>query len=127
MNEKHNVSVYSCGYCNKKYFIKNACLKHEDKRCRDNPKFYTPCFDCPNLEKASILVDILLDDNHGEPIEKDKNVFRCRELKKCVTPRTSIYRLETVGVENEWMPKECGIYSKIRNDDQHFLGDILNK
>ncbi len=98
--------VFSCDHCNKKYFIKSACLKHE-KLCFKNPENFRPCFDCKYLEKKDYKY--YYDTGCGED-SKILTLFHCSKKNIFLhTPQVEIKgnAFDLGYEENIAMPKEC--------------------
>lgn len=103
-------TVYSCDFCNKKYFRKNACLKHENI-CSRNPINHRDCFDCTHLKTEEI--DLHFDTPHGTTSEK-RTIFYCQKVNQFLYPpitefKGSAYLQEDINdgnVENEPMKKK---------------------
>lgn len=107
--------VYRCGFCNKFYQRKHACLKHE-VRCNKNPENERKCFTCEHLCMKESRVDIGIDGYYtGEPIIEPKDAFFCNKLKVHLKLPISVHKglsYDFVKYENIPMKKECELYNK---------------
>src|SRR5574342_182226 len=119
MKIKKGVTVYTCDYCKKKLFIKQAMERHE-KWCYNNPENSKACFGCRFLEETEIPYDVnmnALGQNLGVIFDaytetRTARGFHCKKLDKTLYP----LKVEKKGLplkypetfENqEPMPKEC--------------------
>ena len=61
-------TIYRCDFCQKKYFVKPACERHE-KMCSKNPANHRPCLQgCKHLEN----VETQYEASTGESYERVK-------------------------------------------------------
>lgn len=112
MKIRENVTVYSCEFCKKKLFKKQAMELHE-KWCDSNPENKKACAGCINLEDIKIPYTVFGFNGYSEVEEnREAKGFRCKHFDKILYP----LKVEKKGLalkypetfENqEPMPKEC--------------------
>jgi hypothetical protein len=103
-------TVYYCDHCNKKYFIKSACEKHEE-RCYHNPKNKRPCLTCAHLTKKEST--IYYDMYDGSEQSRSVDLLFCEKKQLFLYP-PSVERKQNMfdlgDDHNKPMPNECGDY-----------------
>ena len=102
-------TVYSCGYCNRKMFVKNACFRHETV-CSKNPANFIMCTGCDHC--AEVRKDIYIDTYCGE-YTRDVKSFYCKAKEvNMYPPKTkNIAARYPDSFEDEiLMPTECDLY-----------------
>lgn len=105
--------IFTCSFCNKHYFIKNACIKHED-RCFKNPENHRPCFNCYNLDKKQD--DYYEDSPYGET-SRTVTLFFCKIKKAYIYPPLITKKgnaFDMGYIENIEMPIICSEQDKIQ-------------
>jgi len=98
--------VYSCDHCNRKMFVKGACIKHE-LVCTKNPINFFACSSCAHLEE--IEKEIYVDTFMGGYNRKVKG-FICTKLNVNMYPPKAqkLADMYPENFDNEMvMPKEC--------------------
>jgi len=103
--------VYTCDHCNKRYFRKNAALKHE-AICYSNPANIRACHKCKHLTKSKFTN--FIDTFHGEQ-KIELELFFCSKRQIPVYPPQVEIKGNAFGdlykdgeeFENKPMPKEC--------------------
>lgn len=107
---KENVTVYKCGFCKKKLFVKHA-MDHHEKYCGCNPENFKACEGCIHLEEIEVEYD-LGDGYENEPVTRKATGFNCKKLNKKMYPT----KAERKGLPTKYpwtfqdqvpMPKEC--------------------
>lgn len=107
MKEKHNVTLYSCDFCNIKMQIKNAMIRHE-KVCTKNPDNFIACSGCNNCQE--VKKDILIYNAYYGEYQREVKSFFCKALEKNMyPPKAQILAFQyPENFEDEiMMPKEC--------------------
>jgi len=107
-------TVYQCDHCNKKYFVKSACEKHE-QWCHKNPENKKACSDCKFCKTTT--VEHHSDSYFGQNTQMVPIVY-CQVKLHYLIPLSSqrkgnAYLMEDLGdgdIENLPMPKECDKY-----------------
>lgn len=105
-------TVHTCDYCNKKYFVESAAIRHETY-CGSNPANWPKCQNCNNLEEYKKDVYYGHED-HG--YHRECKAFRCTAKNiglypaKVIRTGTLAKYPETFDGE-ELMPKECELYT----------------
>lgn len=106
--------VFTCDFCNKKYFVKNACETHE-LWCHKNPENFKPCMnECKHLENAK--TEIYIDTYHGESSFM-ANCFRCKKSGQLMYSlsaerRGLVERFELEAHDQVAMPRECADFEE---------------
>lgn len=83
MKEKHNVTLYSCDFCNRKMQIKKAMIRHE-KVCTKNPENYIACSDCKHCEATT--KQFHYQNHYYGDCYKEVKSFKCNALDKIMYP-----------------------------------------
>lgn len=117
MKIKENVTLYYCGFCNKRYVRKHACLEHEEK-CSRNPINFRACFNCKHLRKREEEICFDPNDPYEQPLEI--KIFYCPQIDSYLYPpkieRNG--RCFDLGDEsNEPMKKECDLQERVYDFD----------
>ena len=112
MNIRKNTTVYSCEFCKKRMFTKNAMIKHE-LWCDRNPSNSKACSGCIHIKE--IEVEIYHDDPRGRDITRKHKGLYCTKLDKKLYPlkvqRKGWDKIYETFSEQEPMPKECSDWS----------------
>lgn len=115
MTVKENVSVYCCGFCKKKLFVKGAMERHE-KHCTHNPANHKKCLEgCTHLGES--MVEIGNSEDYGGGIRSAK-CFYCKAQNKFIYPPVverkglNIKYPETFK-NQEPMPNECEYFESL--------------
>lgn len=99
-------TIYYCDHCNKNYFTKSGCAKHEEV-CFHNPTNDRPCFHCEHLTKKQVdYYYEMYDGEHKRTLE----LMYCEKLDKFVYPPiVEVKRnfFDLGDYYNDPMPKEC--------------------
>lgn len=106
--------IYKCDHCNKLYQAKRHCAYHE-LVCKKNPDNKRACFGCDYLTKTNIEHLTGYGDGSGEEQTEFSMLLFCNKKRVCLhTPQSEIKQnaLETIGFDNEQMPKECEFYKQ---------------
>lgn len=105
------ITVYNCGYCNKLYQVKNACIKHEFT-CSKNPAILRPCHDCAHLTKR--MCTVYYDTPYGEDHRAVSLLYCTKKDIHLITPKVQAKGewFET-DPENVFMPTECSDQKKV--------------
>lgn len=101
--------IYKCEHCNKLYQRKHICEYHE-RICIKNNENKRACYGCKNLDKKNVDYYAGYGDVNGEEVVENANLLFCSKLQTCIhTPQSEVRKnaLETIGYENNPMPKEC--------------------
>lgn len=93
--------IYICEHCDRRYFRKHACLKHEPV-CKKNPENIPACFGCDHLTKAE----------EGSEDKFTVVTDYCKARKVTMHPITSAKKKGKLYGE-VCMPKAC----ELREDD----------
>jgi len=93
--------LYICEYCDKQYFRKHACIKHEEM-CYNNPINRRACFSCDKLTKKDFIIEYP-DSN------RTVNVFYCPvKDAHMITPQVKMKNNAFEwGMLSEDMPVNC--------------------
>jgi len=103
-------TVFICDHCNRKMFVKHACIAHEDV-CTRNPKNFIACSGCDNLDVYNKEYVVNPDSDH--PYGRTSKAFRCKKLDVGMYPPKAkkIARNYPQNFEDEIvMPTECEHY-----------------
>lgn len=104
MKEIHNITLYSCDFCGKKYRRKHDCLRHETK-CSKNPKNKHKCFYCVSLEKREC----------SEPCYDYSKYYFNYHSFFCTKKDVELYSYKLTDrlkpfIGGELMPNECDLF-----------------
>jgi hypothetical protein len=115
MTVTENVTVYKCGHCKKKLFIKGAMLRHETN-CSYNPANFAKCSGCRHLSEIKIPYTVNGYNGYYET-EQDREAkgFFCTKLSKKLYPfkvvkKGLLGKYPETFEDQELMPKECDSY-----------------
>ena len=75
---------YECEHCDKKYFSKGWCKRHEEKMCTSNPKNWDACLGCKHSIKSIERMEF--ESTYGDEYTKEVNLYSCDLLKKKLYP-----------------------------------------
>lgn len=111
MKIKHNINIYQCEYCRKKYYRENHCEAHEHW-CTMNPVNKNVCGGCDFLKETEIT--LYFDSPLGGEIERQSKSFYCLARDCGVYPMKAVKigMLDNHPVEFENqipMPRECSL------------------
>lgn len=103
-------TVFICDHCNRKMFVKNACLKHEDV-CSRNPVNFIKCSGCDFLEEYK--KEYTSNEDSDYPYERTSKAFWCKKLGVGLYPPKAKYLAEKYPEnfkDEVVMPSECEHY-----------------
>lgn len=111
MKEKHNVTLYSCDFCNRKMQIKNAMIRHE-KICTKNSDNFIACSGCDNCQEVKKTIHF--DNHYYGDMQREVNSFYCKHHEKNMYPPKA-EKLAIMYPENfedeMMMPKHCDFFN----------------
>lgn len=113
------ITVYDCEHCNKRYYLKHFCEKHE-KSCSKNPDNLRLCFaQCKHLQRREIEYECGTDYS-GDPFYSKGSAFFCGLKGDFLLPPKITHKANGEGLR--WirydgeelkqinMPRECFEY-----------------
>jgi hypothetical protein len=110
---------YECEHCNKKYFSKGWCKRHEEKMCSSNPKNYDKCTNCKHSVSGTEVMDFV--DYYGVEYTKTVNVYSCDKLKKETYP----FKAASKNLPNRF-PETFEGKIQMPNECEHFESEDLD-
>lgn len=102
--------VFYCDFCNKNYFQKSTCQKHEDV-CANRPENRNPCLNgCKHLDRTT--QEVYYVNTHGGYAYEENafvaNCFLCKKTDTAMFPHSAEWINKKYGLEannQEPMPK----------------------
>lgn len=114
------ITVYDCEHCNKRYYSKHFCGKHETA-CSKNPDNLRLCFaECKHLQRREVEFEIGSDYYSGDPLYSKGSAFFCGLKGEFLLPPKITHKANGEGLR--WirydgeelkqinMPRECFEY-----------------
>jgi hypothetical protein len=116
MTVTENVTVYKCGHCKKKLFVKGAMLRHETN-CNYNPANFAKCSGCCHLSEIKIPYTKEGYDGYYQSEEsREAKGFFCEKLNKKLYPfkvvrKGLLEKYPETFADQEQMPVSCEHYN----------------